>query len=61
MFECLLHDFARVDRCPIDRAAEQILAGDQPVAVAEVNQSERFKFAVREPRHQVIPGPLRRV
>jgi hypothetical protein len=31
------------------------------VAVVEVNQSERFKFAVREPRHQVIPGPLRRV
>jgi hypothetical protein len=61
VLECLLDDFARVDRCPIDRAAEQILAGDQAMTVVEVDQSERFEFAVREPRHQVVPGPLRRV
>jgi hypothetical protein len=37
--QCLLHDFARMDRCTVDRAAEQILAGDQRVAVVEVDQS----------------------
>jgi hypothetical protein len=35
-----LYDFARMDRCAVDGAAEQVLAGDQSVAGVEVDERE---------------------
>jgi hypothetical protein len=46
--EGFLHDFARVHRCAVDRAAEQVLAGDQSVTVVEVDQREDFVLALRK-------------
>jgi hypothetical protein len=54
-----LNDFARVDACAVDRAAEELLTGDEPVTVVEVDQGEDFVLAIGEFCHQEVPRGFR--
>jgi hypothetical protein len=47
-----LHDFARMDRGAIDRPAEEILHGKEPIADVKVDQTKSLVIARTEPRAQ---------
>lgn len=55
-----LDDFARVHARPVDRAAEDLEAVDQPVAAVEKQDREYFVIARGQPHRQVVPRCVRR-
>src|ERR1700675_4384938 len=56
-----LHDFTRMHRCSVDRAAEEIDALDDPVPFIKEDQSEHLVIQVAQPHPQVFTGLLRRL
>jgi len=51
--QCLAHHFSRMHAGPIDRAAEQLLEGDQVVTVVQVQAAEELVGLIAQPRHQI--------
>src|ERR1700688_2670508 len=52
---------ARVDRCAVDRAAEEDLRADETVAIVEQQDSEDFVRQGADLMPQVLPGTVRTV
>jgi hypothetical protein len=56
VFEGLFKYLARIDRCAVDGAAEEVFAGDELVAFGEVDDAEDFVIELGEPDSQVVGG-----
>ena len=54
--QCLTQHLARMDRRPVDGAAEELLEDDQPVAVVEVEAAEHLVRSVAQLRREEAPG-----
>lgn len=57
--EGLFDDLARVDRSPVDGAAEQLLGAQHPVLVVEKQAGEDFVSAAAQPMAEVLAGKVR--
>ena len=55
----LFDDFARVNAGPVDGAAEQLVKGDEPVTVVQVQAAEHLVGSVAQLRDQKLPRRLR--
>src|ERR1700757_823723 len=59
--QCLLHDFARIHRGPVDRAAEELDELYQAMAIVKKEHAEGFELACTElERKKLTGGPGRR-
>jgi hypothetical protein len=56
VFEGFFEDLAWIDRCAVDGAAKEVFAGDELMALGQVNHAEDFVIESAESDSQVVGG-----
>ena len=59
VLQCFLHNHPRVDGCTVDGALEQLLEGDDPVAIVQEDTGEHLELALTDLQAQIRPRDLR--